>query len=60
MNPDQLWNTTMDPENRILKKINILDAAKADEVFEVLMGNEVENRKHFIQVHAKSVKNLDI
>jgi len=60
MNPDQLWNTTMDPENRVLKKINIYDAAKSDEIFEVLMGNEVENRKRFIQAHAKSVKNLDI
>ena len=60
MNPDQLWQTTMDPETRIMKKVNIIDAAKADEVFEILMGDEVENRKHFIEVHAKSVKNLDI
>jgi len=60
MNPDQLWQTTMDPETRIMKKVNILDAAKADEVFEILMGDEVENRKKFIEVHAKNVKNLDI
>jgi len=60
MNPDQLWNTTMNPETRVMKKVNIVDAAKADETFEVLMGNEVENRKRFIQAHAKSVKNLDI
>jgi len=60
MNPEQLWNTTMDPEGRVMKKINIYDAAKADEIFEVLMGGEVENRKRFIQAHAKSVKNLDI
>ncbi|MFA5188020.1 MAG: DNA topoisomerase (ATP-hydrolyzing) subunit B [Patescibacteria group bacterium] len=60
MNPEQLWNTTMDPEHRVMKKVNILDAAKADEVFEILMGDEVENRKKFIEVHAKNVKNLDI
>jgi DNA gyrase subunit B len=60
MNPDQLWQTTMDPEHRVMKKVNILDAAKADEVFDILMGDEVENRKKFIEVHAKSVKNLDI
>ena len=60
MNPEQLWQTTMDPEHRVMKKVNILDAAKADEVFDILMGDEVENRKHFIEVHAKSVKNLDI
>ncbi len=60
MNPDQLWTTTMDPETRIMKIINIEDAAKADEVFDILMGGEVENRKRFIQSHAKSVKNLDI
>ncbi|MCX6742923.1 MAG: toprim domain-containing protein, partial [Candidatus Parcubacteria bacterium] len=60
MNPDQLWQTTMDPQTRIMKKVNILDAAKADEVFEILMGDEVENRKKFIEVHAKNVKNLDI
>jgi len=60
MNPDQLWQTTMDPATRVMKKVNILDAAKADEVFDILMGNEVENRKKFIEIRAKSVKNLDI
>jgi len=60
MNPEQLWNTTMNPETRVMKKINIEDAAKADEIFDILMGSEVENRKRFIQAHAKSVKNLDI
>ena len=60
MNPEQLWLTTMDPENRVMKQIKIEDAAKADEIFEILMGNEVENRKTFIQARAQSVKNLDI
>ncbi|OGY42160.1 MAG: DNA gyrase subunit B [Candidatus Buchananbacteria bacterium RBG_13_36_9] len=60
MNPDQLWQTTMDPETRVMKKVNIDDAAKADETFEILMGIDVESRKHFIEVRAKSVKNLDI
>jgi DNA gyrase subunit B len=60
MNPDQLWNTTMDPEKRIMKKVTIEDAAKADEIFDILMGSEVAPRKRFIQTHAKSVKNLDI
>jgi DNA gyrase subunit B len=60
MNPDQLWQTTMDPLHRVLKKVNVEDAAKADEVFDILMGDEVENRKRFIESHAKTVKNLDI
>jgi len=60
MNPDQLWETTMNPANRIIKKVNIEDAAEADEIFEILMGNDVLPRKRFIQTHAKSVKNLDI
>jgi DNA gyrase subunit B len=60
MNPDQLWQTTMDPASRVMKKVNIMDAAKADETFEILMGEDVESRKHFIEVRAKSVKNLDI
>lgn len=60
MNPEQLWQTTMDPLTRVMKKINIDDAAKADEVFEILMGDEAENRKHFIEARAKLVKNLDI
>lgn len=53
MNPEQLWETTMNPDNRILKKIFIEDAAEADEVFNMLMGEEVPPRKKFIQTHAK-------
>jgi len=60
MNPDQLWSTTMDPAARLLKKVTVEDAAKADEIFDILMGDEVEPRKKFIQTHAKNVKNLDI
>jgi DNA gyrase subunit B len=60
MNPDQLWETTMDPEKRILKKITIEDALVADELFTVLMGSEVGPRKEFITQYAKEVKNLDI
>ncbi|RJQ33635.1 DNA topoisomerase (ATP-hydrolyzing) subunit B [Candidatus Parcubacteria bacterium] len=60
MNPTQLWDTTMDPEHRLMKLVTVEEAAKADDVFEVLMGAEVEPRKRFIQTHAKSVKNLDI
>lgn len=60
MNPDQLWETTMNPENRSLKVVTIEDAREADRMFDLLMGDEVEPRKHFIQVHATSVKNLDI
>ncbi|MFH1565557.1 MAG: DNA topoisomerase (ATP-hydrolyzing) subunit B [bacterium] len=60
MNPDQLWSTTMDPKNRSLKKVSIEDVEKADEIFDILMGSDVAPRKHFIQTHAKSVKNLDI
>ncbi|KKT24401.1 MAG: gyrase subunit B protein, partial [Candidatus Magasanikbacteria bacterium GW2011_GWA2_43_9] len=60
MNPEQLWETTMNPENRLLKRVTIDDAEKASEVFDILMGSEVPPRKKFIQTHAKSVKNLDI
>lgn len=60
MNPEQLWDTTMDPSRRKMKRIAIDDAAKADETFEVLMGGDVAPRKRFIQTHAKNVKNLDI
>lgn len=59
MNPDQLWETTMNPENRVLKQVGLADATKADEVFSMLMGDEVPPRKRFIQTHAKSA-NLDI
>ena len=60
MNAEQLWETTMDPANRILLKVNVEDAEKADAIFNKLMGEEVLLRKSFIQTHAKSVTNLDI
>ena len=60
MNPEQLWETTMNPQNRILLKVSVEDAERADETFDILMGSEVAPRKKFIQTHAKSVKNLDI
>jgi len=60
MNPDQLWETTMAPESRVLLKVNIEDAKEADRVFDILMGEEVLPRKKFIQTYAKQVKNLDI
>jgi DNA gyrase subunit B len=60
MNPEQLWETTMDPENRKMFKIEITDAEEADKTFETLMGAEVAPRKKFIQSHAKRVRNLDI
>jgi DNA gyrase subunit B len=60
MNPDQLWETTMDPANRVLLQVNIEDAVRASEIFDVLMGNNVAPRKKFIETHAKDVKNLDI
>lgn len=60
MNADQLWETTMDPNTRTMKVVNVEDAAKANEVFETLMGSEVAPRKKFIQTNAKYVKDLDI
>jgi len=60
MNPEQLWETTMNPENRRLLKIKIDDAASASETFNLFMGDEVEPRRNYIQEHAKDVKNLDI
>ena len=59
MNPEQLWETTMNPETRVLKKIEIEDAQEAEKVFEMLMGTEVPPRRRFIQMHATSA-NLDI
>ncbi|MCK5459723.1 DNA topoisomerase (ATP-hydrolyzing) subunit B [Candidatus Parcubacteria bacterium] len=60
MNPDQLWETTMDPKTRMMKKVMIDSAEEANETFEILMGADVAPRKHFIQTQAKYVKNLDI
>jgi DNA gyrase subunit B len=60
MNPEQLWSTTMNPENRMLMRVEVEDAVEADKIFDVLMGNDVDPRKHFIQTHAKTVRNLDI
>jgi DNA gyrase subunit B len=60
MNPEQLWETTMNPENRTLLRVNIEDAAEADRTFDMLMGAKVPPRRRFIQTHAKDVRNLDI
>lgn len=60
MNPEQLWETTMDPSRRTLLQVTIEDAVKADETFNMLMGSAVPPRKRFIQAHAKEVRNLDI
>jgi DNA gyrase subunit B len=60
MNPEQLWETTMNPENRILLKVQVADAEEANHMFDILMGSDVLPRKKFIQTHARSVQNLDI
>jgi DNA gyrase subunit B len=60
MNPNQLWETTMNPENRVLLRVKVEDVKEADRIFDVLMGEEVLPRKKFIQTHAQKVKNLDV
>ena len=60
MNPDQLWETTMNPETRTMLLVNIENVVEVNDVFTTLMGEEVAPRKSFIQAHARSVKNLDV
>ncbi len=60
MNADELWETTMNPEQRLMLQVTLDDAAQADEVFSILMGEDVEQRRSFIQRNAKDVRFLDI
>jgi DNA gyrase subunit B len=60
MNPEQLWDTTMNPENRVLQQVSVEDAAAADEMFSMLMGDRVEPRREFIERNARDVKFLDV
>ena len=60
MNPEQLWESTMNPETRTLYKVKVEDAVHADEIFTILMGSVVEPRREFIEQHALEVRNLDV
>ncbi|MBQ7284090.1 MAG: DNA topoisomerase IV subunit B, partial [Oscillospiraceae bacterium] len=60
MNPEQLWETTLNPDNRVMMRVSIEDAQRADETFTILMGDKVEPRKEFIEKNAKYVSNLDV